>query len=398
MYTIPSTLEKRLLSYVKKTYLPKGRVNPKTADQFNAKDLKFFARGIADMSAYFTSERSSLPKNYLNMKELRAGYLLYFVITNYLKVQFCLDESGAKDRFKGDLNILDVGCGPGAASLACADYFRDRHLNVTAIDQNIGALKDAKQLLSDKSHVDLYTLYSNIKPNRVTPLINGERRIKDKKFNIVILENFLSELRELDDRKVIVEALYANHLKDDGIIIIIEPALRWTTRDLMRLRDIILQPTHQRTNLPAGRHGAPTHCLAPCLHTNPCPMLIANKRDWCHMYLDWERPKIIEEIDKLIGNRKEYIKFSYLILERTHQRTNAPTHQWRVVSAPMYSKGKTELLLCNNTGLKKLTRQEKDVSPTNKDFNHITRGSIVDYSGGGSLGKYQEFKIIKTSG
>ncbi len=34
MYKIPEKLEKTLLSYTKKTYLPDRRVNPKTADGF----------------------------------------------------------------------------------------------------------------------------------------------------------------------------------------------------------------------------------------------------------------------------------------------------------------------------------------------------------------------------
>ena len=369
MYKIPEKLEKTLLSYIKKTYLPKGHANPKTADQFTNYDVKFFARGAAELSQCFTSERAYLPKNYLNKKELRAGYILYFVMANFLKMRFCLEAAGALERFAGSstIKIADIGCGPGTASLACADYWRGQTIEITAIDQNTGILHDAKHIFREfaEDNAKLKTVYSNLHPKNI-------RHVLKEKFNIIIAANFLSEIGDTQKQAELVSALLANHLETDGLLIIIEPALRWTTRNLMKLRDVLLSTINHQ----------PSTILSPCLHNLPCPMLATNHRDWCHMYLNWKRPDVIEKIDRLIGNRKDYLKFSYLIFELSHYRTIEPSHPiWRVVSAPMHSKGKIELLLCNASGLKKITRLDKDASDKNKDFEHVWRGDLVTYAG-----------------
>lgn len=382
LYEIPANLERILLSYIKKTYLPEKRINPKHAGEFNLYDIKFFARGAAEMSAYFTSERSQLPKNYLNKKELRAGYLLYFVVTNFLKVKYCLEEIKALERFKEKdvITIADIGCGPGTASLACADFWRKhsnkQKLEITAIDQNTNALHDAKRIFAEfaEDGASLRTIYSNLYPKTIS------RSLKTK-FDIVISANFLNEFENIEQQADIVKTITEKHLEDNGLLIIIEPSLRWTTRNLMRLRDKVLDSGN---------------LIAPCSHNNPCPMLKESDRDWCHMYLDWKRPEVIAKVDQMIGNRKDYIKFSYLIIsKRSHDRTIARSHEtWRVVSAPMRSKGKVELLLCNKNGLLRVTRQDKNQSDLNSDFDHIKRGDIVFFSGNPSIEKTTEFKIL----
>ncbi len=42
--------------------------------------------------------------------------------------------------------VLDIGCGPGTASLACSAFFANRPVSITGVDQNREILKDAKAL------------------------------------------------------------------------------------------------------------------------------------------------------------------------------------------------------------------------------------------------------------
>lgn len=319
------------------------------------------------MSAYFTSERTHLPKNYFNKKELRAGYLLYFVMTNFLKVKFCLEQVNLMDDVP--IRILDLGCGPGTASLACAEHFKGRKLEITAIDQNTGSLHDAKHLFEAfaEENASFKTIYKNILPSNYRTITPSHH------FNIIIASNFLSELGPVHEQAKLVETLLNRHLAPNGIIIIIEPALRWTTRNLMKLRDQLLKLKHLDTY-------ALTHCISPCLHNFPCPMLRESDRDWCHMYLDWQRPKVIEEVDKLIGNRKDYLKFSYLILKKRDRQLfseKSSLSPYRAVSSPMRSKGKTEILLCSADGkLLRVTRLDKDIG-TKGDIGKIKRGDLL---------------------
>jgi len=398
--TIPHKLEEVLLSYVKQTYLPEKLNNPKRADEFNLHDIKFFARGVAEMSAYFTSERARLPKNYLNKKELRAGYILYFVMPNFLKAYFCLKEADLIARFKGkeEVKIADIGCGPGTASLACAEYWRGegQKISITAIDQNTGALHDAKKIFEAfrGENAAFYTNYSYLNRKTISHKLKG-------KYDVVIMANFLSELGRADEQALLADEIASHHLEKNGVVIIIDPALRWTTRNLMKARDLLLAHASAIPLRPSADEGrrpeqacAPRYSvMAPCLHAGPCPMLAAGDRDWCHMYISWKRPTVIEQIDRFIGNRKDYLKFSYLIL--TNHKSRIANHDlFRVVSAPMRSKGKIEILLCNERGLIKAVRFDKDSSESNDDIDKARRGDLVLYEGSGNIGKETKFRRV----
>ncbi len=222
VYEIPKKLEDVLLSYVKETYLP-DRMHGKAETRFNSKDVHFFARGVAEMSEYFTSERSSLPKNYLNKKDLRAGYILYFVMSNFPKVLFCLDEAGVAKRFAGReiIKVADVGCGPGTASFAVADYFKrkapSQKIEIVAIDQNTRALHDTKKIFadfSDSKNTTLYTRFGQLYQKSVGYTLK-------ERYDIIVLSNFLNEIGDVDAQSHMLDLISSRHLTDDGIIIVI---------------------------------------------------------------------------------------------------------------------------------------------------------------------------------
>jgi hypothetical protein len=130
-------------------------------------------------------------------------------------------------------------------------------------------------------------------------------------------------------------------------------------------------------------------------------MLAINKRDWCHMYLNWERPPIIEKLDRLVGLKKDYLKFSYLILHSrdesrvtSHESPVTSRQLWRVVSAPLRSNGKIELLICNETGLKRLVRQDKDLSEKNAILDNLTRGDLIECGDSLKIGKTDSIKKL----
>ena len=385
MKSIPKKIEEVLLSYVKRTYLPAGRGNPKYAHLFTAHDINFFARGVAEMSSYFTSERGSLPKNYLNKKELLAGYILYFVMANMPKVSYCLEEAGAAQLFgnKETIKILDMGSGPGTASISSAHYFGQRlpktRLAISALDQNTKALHDAKHIFQQMqfANASLKTIYSFLHTKNIA------RSLQNEKYDVIICANSLSEAGGVETQALIVEELLASHLSPDGIFIVIEPALRHTTRNLMQLHDLLLE------------HEISHHFIAPCTHSLSCPMLRHNHRDWCHVYIDWARPEVVAKIDQLVGNRKDYLKFSYFILSMSKIATEHVSPEvFRAVSAPMRSKGKIEVLLCNKGGLIRVTRQDKNASPSNADFDCIQRGQLVIWNGALTIEKDSLFKIL----
>ena len=128
-------------------------------------------------------------------------------------------------------------------------------------------------------------------------------------------------------------------------------------------------------------------------------MLQHNDRDWCHVYVDWERPRWIEKVDRMLHLQKEYLKGSFLVLGNEPPPAYT-SNQWRVVSGHLNSKGKSELLLCGVGALPKLlrvTRLDKDRSATNADFDHAQRGELVTTNAQDRLTRQDLFQLTPTA-
>lgn len=396
--SMPPFWEKLLKSYVKKAFY--GDTRKKVfADrsEFTEGDYRFFTTGVRELNLAFTQERASLPKNYLNRKELRSGYILYFLPINALKVAALLGEIPTGHFLTPEglspeglqLTIMDVGSGPGTGMLGTMLYLervlreagsqvkKALQLRWILIDQNRQALNDAaalhdpaleqlrKKFQSWKISSEVRLVTGNFFSGRLPHIPNaGEGSPAD----LILCLNVTSELGR-DRRLPLVEGLLRNHLAPHGRLLVMEPALRITTRDLMELRDGLLEDE-------AG------FVYAPCLHQAACPMLRSNARDWCHTYIPWNQPPWMEKIDRLAAIRKDYLKCSYLLLGREKTAGISADH-WRVVSGPLNSKGKSERLLCGEGALPELLRVmrlDRDASPANQDFDHLERGDIVKVS------------------
>ncbi|MBI2344318.1 MAG: methyltransferase domain-containing protein [Deltaproteobacteria bacterium] len=392
-------LTAQIYQYVVAHYLP---------PRLQKRPLQALAKGAALVSAAFTSERRTLPIHYFNRPDYRSGYLLYFVAVNLPKILHCLSMSHIAARLlrQPSLRVLDLGCGPGTGALAMAAWWQGHHqqgtLTILGVDQNRKILEDARNLMArcfpQVSHT---TVPRTITANTLPSLRGGP-------FDVILCANLLNEIPSERERLGLVSTLVQQHLTDHGISLILEPALRQPTRALMVLHDQLLAPhttphTDPRSPRSPRSLARIPHILAPCLHQAACPMLRPSRRDWCHAYLDWERPPLIAKLDHLIGNRKEYLKFSYLILSNRGSETsrlNQHLPQYRVVSAPLRSKGKTELLLCPATAapeaLTRLTRLDRDRSSANAEFDRVLRGDIVETMATTRLTADTDFRIIQS--
>lgn len=364
-----------LLKYVKTTYLPEKRHNPKYPDSFTSGDLHFFAPEVAKLSAAFTFERSERHANYFSTKEARSSYLLYFLMPNMLKVEWILKQQHMVDLFadEPEVRIADIGCGPCPGLLAAEQYWQEhapqQKIKCMGMDQNGSSLKDGTAL---------FKALSNNRPEstittKTATLAQTRKALGNDRFHILIVANVLNEMSDTQERYEFICKLIDQHLAPNGRLIIIEPALQRTTRDLMLLRDQLVTETKIAT------------VLAPCLHQALCPMRANNPRDWCHTYVNWERPQVIADLDMLIGNKKDYLKMSYMVMKPVANAINLAKNVWRVVSAPMKSKGKLEILFCGQKdgNLLRVTRQDKDRSKFNIALDQLQRGDIVEYAGDG---------------
>lgn len=207
--------------------------------------------------------------------------------------------------------------------------------------------------------------------------VNEKRLPKnvEGEFDLIIAANVLNELAV--PQQAALSAQLMERLTPNGRLVIIDPALQKTTRELMELRDQLL--ANQLASV-----------CAPCLHQLACPMREHNKRDWCHFYVSWNCPKLISDFDEMIGNKHDYLKMAYMIFARHPEPTaKDPVHELdsshplrmttaRVVSAPLGSKGKTELLVCSSEGvLERLSELDRHREKKSQPFKGSMRGDIV---------------------
>jgi len=322
---------------------------------------KKLREAILRLSDSFTRNRADLPASYFDDETNRLAYLAGFVLTNAEKVKLCLSQVKKLLPQTGRLSVLDVGSGPGTAVFAASELLSDRDAVFTALEKNKSVLQEAKTLeraLQKKHGVDW--------------LVGGVEKTPSSPFDLIVAANVLNELDAQQQLKTVKELLSTGRL-----VVLIDPALKQTARDLMKLRDQLVV-------------GSLASVIAPCTHQKPCPMLSANKRDWCHFYIEWKRPKLIEALDNATGLDHRYLKLSYLSLRARRSNLDlenkiaaspaAPRNDnYRAVSSLLKTKGKLELVVCGNGELGRLRRLDKNASETNRAFGQAKRGDLVSF-------------------
>lgn len=368
MADFPPILEKILFQHLSKKH---------ASGTFS--DLLFFSRGAKKLSTAFTSERGTLPTDYLNDPVLRSGYLVYFLPINYLKMVQILKPIDPEIFPEGKIRILDVGCGPGTNMLAMMTYFsellvkkkkKDIWLDFTLLDRSYSSLRDAFSLHDAyRAHLEKkcpgFRSICSIKTYDLRRT-GVHRFLRKFRYDIISASNVLNELPKLSMRVALLAELLGHNLAKQGRMILIEPALQKTARDLQRIRDELVVENKCAT------------VEAPCLHQEICPLNQINLRDWCHFYLSWEMPKFIEELNQIIGRKNDWLKMAYLVLKPV-QKIRRDPFQWRVISNGMKSQGKREIVLCGPQGRSGLMRLDRDASRKNAELEKMQRGDLVGY-------------------
>jgi ribosomal protein RSM22 (predicted rRNA methylase) len=363
--------------------------------------LKKQATAVAELSALFTTHRAMRPKNYFADPAHRAAYVTYFLPANYNKLHAVFDEM--RPLVEAQLNpdrpetktgrplfrVLDLGAGPGTMTLAAMEYLvrlsPEQEFEFVAVDSNREMLSWCRRIFYDfvrrlglnEARINLRIVAASFLQFLHSLATEAEF---EKAFDVIVMANAWSELVDATEAGLETEVGWIerllNHLSHDGSLVLIEPALRETSRRLHHLRDAVLE------RVPV------VNVFAPCVHSCSCPCVAAgNEKDWCHDEFEWSPTEEITSIDRLIGNRKDALKFSYLVLRKDgknvlHVRgpsdtTGTASACWRVVSERMEEKGKKRVFLCGQGGRFQFTRLERDTVELNGVFGKIARGDVV---------------------
>jgi len=268
----------------------------------------------------------------------------------------------------GPLKVLDVGAGLGAMTWGLVrelgDAGHEGAIDVTFFDDDAAALKLALRIAELKKHPGL----------RVRAVHGSAHQAPKQVFDVVIAGQVLSELdRELTPEERVTRhrdllASLLGRTSPEGALVVVEPALRDRTRHLHAVRDALLEAGQARV-------------FAPCLHEAPCPAL-ATHGDWCHEDRSIDLPDWLRPVARAAGLRWEGLTFSYLVLKKEDRRLIRALPgggvRLRVVSDRIVTKGKSEVLLCGEDGLRpKVTRLDRSRSEANARWDRLHRGDLI---------------------
>ncbi len=331
------------------------------------------ARAVAETSRIYTRSRADIG-HFAGERWALAARLAFFLPRDLLKVAGPLAALARAGALPGGptWRVLDLGAGLGATSLGVAHFAKRTgaasRLRVTAVDRDEEALAELAPLARDAASLGLAA-------------IDVETRIADLwspaasrggPFDFVVVGLAINE-REGADAARSADLLreLAKTLAPGGALVVIEPALRETTRALQRVRDEIAKE-------------GPPHVFWPCPHALPCPML-ANERDWCHAELPVELPLSLAKLAGEAGLRDERLTYAALVLR------NEPGHELlatsrerpiRLVSAPLFTKGKIEAVGCAPEGrLVRIMRLDRHRAEGNAALAEARRGDGLALEG-----------------
>jgi SAM-dependent methyltransferase len=302
--------------------------------------------GAERLSRGLTGERALAGARYFEDPQLLGAYLLLYWSRSYAQARAVLREIGAD---LGD--VLDVGSGPGPLALAALDTGAR---SAKAIDRSAAALAVARSL-ADATGRGLST--ETWEPTRALPA---------GPFDTIMAGHVLNELfgSDIERRVKLVSELLAR-VRPSGCVVLIEPALRETSRALLELRDQLLD------------RGVTVR--APCLYRGRCPALV-RPSDWCHAERPWVPPPLIDQLAEEARLHRDALKMTYLVLQPSGVAWPEPPaagRLFRIVSEPMPEKGKHRVVGCGPEGRVPLVLADKHLREGNRPFATLERGDIV---------------------
>jgi hypothetical protein len=276
-------------------------------------------------------DRSLIGTRYLADPELRRQYEADIAPRTRAALARILGENAGR---LGEVRrVLDLGAGTGAAGAAVRAQLGPA-VEVVSVDR-VAATPGA--------------IVADLRQPRRPPGVQG-------RFELVVAAHLLNELGlPLTERAAVVYAWARELLAEGGHLLLVEPALQATSRELLQLRDRLV---------PAG-----FFVVAPCLYQGACPAL-ERERDWCHASAAW----LPEDAAARAGRSR--VDYSYLLLARQGEPVT-DRRLFRLVSDPLPEKGRLRIFGCGPAGRHALVRLDRERSPENQELDQLSRGDLL---------------------
>lgn len=394
---VPDAASLRSERYISRSIVPhvlklSALFNRKNSDEPPASSNKIDGSGLAP----YWKESS-------NPAHLRLAYFLYFMPSNLYRMASVwaeLHRLGFRwPKTEGEFRAIELGAGPasGASGIAAGEKYAPVGLPANgswALIEQDKAVLELGRKWTEAWFPSLGFADWAIKPFHRTLLstptprtgksqrkgANGRAEFlphNAPRFHLWLMSYFLNELKQ--SPREIAELLYEawdQHLEDEGLAILIEPALKAESRKLLEIRKELLAIREKK--------GASwLQILLPCLGHQACGALV-EEDDWCHEEVLWWRPPYFRVIDKMAGLDRKSLPFSYLVIAKSDRKREeilpalrddqgaAAAH--RLVS-PAHMEGKEqEFFLCGQEGKKRARYRASGES----DVGHeLQRGDIL---------------------
>jgi SAM-dependent methyltransferase len=169
------------------------------------------------------------------------GYLAYHFPVYFMQSEHLLYTLTAAGLLKPEMNVLDIGTGPGVVPLAIADFYSrldHAHAVVTSVERS-------------EEHIEAFTFltqeFTKISPHvTIDPPIRADIRmipadaaIPDN-IDLCVFSNVLNELSDLSiDQRADTVMQAVQLLSPDGSIVIVEPAEKENTIQLRQLARVL---------------------------------------------------------------------------------------------------------------------------------------------------------------
>jgi hypothetical protein len=298
-----------------------------------------------------------------NPKNRRLAYFLSFMPPNLFRVSSVwaeLHRLGFKWPFSAETEFRGLEWGAGTASGACGILAGEKYAPIGLPERGSFALIEQSKaaLTMGTKWFDHYaqSLGSSItaRPfHRRVDLSEAWLPKAAPKFHLFVMSYFLNE-SDLQPETLVKNFVDAcdKHLEDEGIAIIVEPALKLQSRKLLNFRKALLE----NPRLVLG--DVSLKVLTPCLGHQACGAL-AREDDWCHEEASWWRPGYLRELDSLVGLDRKTLPYSYLVIQKTKKPLEeilptlkgAREKTYRLVSpSHSLSKKTSEFFVCGQDG------------------------------------------------
>ncbi|RKG95871.1 methyltransferase domain-containing protein [Corallococcus sp. CA053C] len=349
---------------------PEGRLTPQ--------EVKEVGAGVKQLSLGLTRERQLAGARYMDDPRLLGAYLLFYWPVSYAQARQVLGELPNRPR-----HVLDLGSGPGPVAFAAMDAGASE---VTAADRSKPALALALKLATEAGEALATREWDPLKKNAQLP---------DGQFDLITMGHVVNELygatdEALKPRAALLEAVLTK-VKKGGSLLVMEPALRETSRNLLKVRDLLVERGYG--------------IRAPCMYRGPCPALV-KETDWCHAERAWPMPRVVEELARTAGFHKESLKMSYLVVAPKGEAWPEPPpgRVFRIVSESLEGKGRQRYIGCGPEGRLGLAMQERHRAEKNERFFHLQRGDVIEVTeletkgDGFALGENAEVRMVAQAG